>query len=155
MTDPVQSGETSAQAASPDSAGANSAASTPTPAFGVFTETRGSGLARGKRPSQNAAPAAAAITGEYKPTALEVITPEREYKNPFSGETSSPRAEVTPAIERTPASEAAPTTTAESSSPAAPAAERPTWKPQPRDQPSTFRPWTRSPRQPRRCSLDG
>ena len=93
MTDPVQSGETSAQAASPDSAGANSAASTPTPAFGVFTETRGSGLARGKRPSQNAAPAAAAITGEYKPTALEVITPEREYKNPFSGETSSPRAE--------------------------------------------------------------
>jgi len=132
MTDQVPSGENSAQAGSPDTAGANSAASTPTPAFGVFTETRGSGLARGKRPSQNAAPAAAAITGEYKPTALEVITPEREYKNPFSGETSTPRAEVTPVVERTLAPSAG-STPAPDSSPATPIVERPTWKPQPRD----------------------
>lgn len=131
MTDPVTSGDTAAQSASPDSAAATTAASTPTPAFGVFTETRGSGLARGKRPSQSAAPAAVANTGEYKPTALEVITPEREYKNPFSGETSTPRAEETPAPAVAPVTET-PAVSDVTSAPT-PVAERPTWKPQPRE----------------------
>jgi hypothetical protein len=131
MTDPVTSGESTAQSASPESAAATNAASTPTPAFGVFAHTRGSGLARGKRPSQSAAPAAVATTGEYKPTALEVITPEREYKNPFSGETSTPRAEETPAPAAAPVTET-PAVSDAANAPK-PVAERPTWKPQPRE----------------------
>jgi len=51
--------------------------------FGTFGSTRGSGLARGKRTPTPAASAAPAPGGEYKPTALEVIVPQREYQNPF------------------------------------------------------------------------
>ncbi|MGA3008440.1 MAG: hypothetical protein ABSE59_11185 [Opitutaceae bacterium] len=59
-----------------------SAETAPPPA--AFGATRGSGLARGKRP---AAPAAAAVTasnGEYRPTAIEVIASKSDYKNPFA-----------------------------------------------------------------------
>src|SRR5581483_6067311 len=61
-------------------------ASAPAAAFG---STRGSGLARGKRPVAPSAPSTtpAAPVG-YTPTAVEIITPAREYKNPFTGETS-------------------------------------------------------------------
>src|SRR5581483_3569090 len=54
---------------------------------GAFGSTRGSGLARGKRTAHGAAPATAA-PGPYKPTAVEVIKPVTEYKNPFTGETT-------------------------------------------------------------------
>jgi len=59
------------------------------PAPGQFGATRGSGLARGKRPAPASASASAApaSTG-FKPTAVAVITSQTEYKNPFTGETS-------------------------------------------------------------------
>lgn len=105
MTDQNTSGADFAPGAAPSKtdgqAPANSAetgafgASQPTGAFG---SVRGSGLARGKRTSSPAASAAPAVkTGEYKPTALAVITPEREYKNPFTGETAVAQPE--PAVE--------------------------------------------------------
>ena len=70
------------------------AASASTPA-GNFGSTRGSGLARGKRPSGATAPTATQAASDYKPTALEIITPTREYKNPFA----SPEAASAPASE--------------------------------------------------------
>jgi translation initiation factor IF-2 len=51
---------------------------------GAFGSTRGSGLARGKRPSGAAAPTATPAKSDYKPTAVEIITPAREYRNPFA-----------------------------------------------------------------------
>src|ERR1700734_895203 len=59
------------------------AASAETPA-GNFGSTRGSGLARGKRQSSAAAPTANTAKSDYKPSALEVITPASEYRNPFA-----------------------------------------------------------------------
>jgi hypothetical protein len=70
------------------------AASAETPA-GTFGSTRGSGLARGKRQSSAAAPTANTAKSDYKPIALEVITPASEYKNPFA----SPVPEDAPAAE--------------------------------------------------------
>jgi translation initiation factor IF-2 len=64
--------------------------------FGAFGTTRGSGLARGKRTTPSAAPAAAAATGAYQPTAIEVVTHQREYQNPFAPATPAPAAEPTP-----------------------------------------------------------
>jgi len=59
---------------------------TPAP-VGAFGTARGTGLARGKRPSQPAAPKAASSSpASYKPTSIEVITPQSEYKNPFASE---------------------------------------------------------------------
>jgi hypothetical protein len=66
------------------------AAASATPEFGTFGNTRGSGLARGKRAVTTAAPAASAVTGEYKPTAIEVVVPQREYRNPFGDPTPAP-----------------------------------------------------------------
>ncbi|HZP59325.1 MAG TPA: translation initiation factor IF-2 [Opitutaceae bacterium] len=61
---------------------ASAATSNPPAAFGT---SRGSGLARGKRAaSPAAAPAPAPSTGEYRPTAIEVITPKSDYQNPFA-----------------------------------------------------------------------
>jgi len=103
MTDTNTSGADFAPGAGPSLTDSQApAASAATGAFGAtqpigaFGSVRGSGLARGKRTSTPAATAApAAKTGEYKPTALEVIIPEREYKNPFTGETSvNPPAEA-------------------------------------------------------------
>jgi hypothetical protein len=80
MTDTNPSGASFAPVADPSAP----AASAGTPA-GNFGSTRGSGLARGKRQSSASAPAAASpVKADYKPTALEIITPQREYKNPFA-----------------------------------------------------------------------
>jgi hypothetical protein len=64
---------------------AEASATTPAPAatFPTFGSTRGSGLARGKRPAVSPAATAAAPTG-YTPTAIEVINAPREYQNPFA-----------------------------------------------------------------------
>src|SRR5580658_3022562 len=79
MTDQNPSGATFAPAADTSAP----AASAETPA-GNFGSTRGSGLARGKRPTGAAAPTASTAKSDYKPTAVEIITPAREYKNPFA-----------------------------------------------------------------------
>ncbi|HYC72925.1 MAG TPA: hypothetical protein VEB66_17065 [Opitutaceae bacterium] len=50
-----------------------------------FGSTRGSGLARGKRPSQGPASASAsAAPSDYRPTAIEIVNAPREYQNPFA-----------------------------------------------------------------------
>lgn len=55
----------------------------PAAAFPTFGSTRGSGLARGKRPA--AGPAASTVAStEYTPTAIEVVNAPREYQNPFA-----------------------------------------------------------------------
>ena len=83
MSDPASSGDSAATAgaASPAASSGNPA---PIGAFGA----KGSGLARGKRPSAATAPASPAAPAGYQPSALEVIRPQSEYKNPFTGETS-------------------------------------------------------------------
>src|SRR5882672_3901467 len=65
---------------------AEASATTPAPtaAFPSFGSTRGSGLARGKRPSAGPVAAASAASTEYTPTAIEVVTAPREYQNPFA-----------------------------------------------------------------------
>jgi hypothetical protein len=90
MTDTKPSGDSLAPAA--DSPAPAASAETPAGSFG---STRGSGLVRGKRPSGAAAPATSPVKTDYKPTALEVITPQREYKNPFASQepASAPAAE--------------------------------------------------------------
>ncbi len=87
MTDPETSGAP-ANPAPAETQGAPKAAET-TPQFGAFGSTRGSGLARGKR-TATAATAASAPTGEYKPTAIEVVVPQREYRNPFGEPPAAP-----------------------------------------------------------------
>lgn len=64
---------------------AEATATTPAPdaAFPTFGSTRGSGLARGKRPATGPAASSAATT-EYTPTAIEVVNAPREYQNPFA-----------------------------------------------------------------------
>jgi hypothetical protein len=88
MTDTNTSGASFAPAADTQAP----AASAETPA-GNFGSTRGSGLARGKRQTSAAAPTETTAKSDYKPIALEVITPASEYKNPFA----SPEPENTPA----------------------------------------------------------
>jgi hypothetical protein len=72
---------------STESSGAPAEASATTPApvaaFPTFGSTRGSGLARGKRPAAGPAASTAAAT-EYTPTAIEVVNAPREYQNPFA-----------------------------------------------------------------------
>jgi translation initiation factor IF-2 len=65
---------------------AEGTATTPAPSaeFPTFGTTRGSGLARGKRPSAGPAAATAAAPSDYKPTAIEVVNAPREYTNPFA-----------------------------------------------------------------------
>jgi hypothetical protein len=79
MTDTDTSGAPIAPAA--DSSAPAAGAAT---AAGNFGSTRGSGLARGKRPTGATAPTATQAKLDYKPTSLEIITPQREYKNPFA-----------------------------------------------------------------------
>jgi len=64
---------------------AEATATTPAPAaaFPTFGSTRGSGLARGKRPAAGPA-ASTAASAEYTPTAIEVVNAPREYQNPFA-----------------------------------------------------------------------
>jgi len=67
----------------------------PDAAFPTFGTTRGSGLARGKRPSTSpAAATASAAPTDYKPTAIEVVHAPREYTNPFAPVNPEPAASV-------------------------------------------------------------
>jgi len=60
-------------------------ATTPDQPPSTFGNTRGSGLARGKRPVSPAPQAAsAAPAADYKPTAVSIVTAPTEYKNPFA-----------------------------------------------------------------------
>jgi translation initiation factor IF-2 len=90
MTDHTSSGASFAPAA--DTQAPAASAETPAASFG---STRGSGLARGRRPSGAQAPAANPVASDYKPTSVEIITAQREYKNPFA----SPEPENVPAAE--------------------------------------------------------
>jgi hypothetical protein len=116
MTDTDTSGASFAQAAD-TSAPAASAETT----AGSFGSTRGSGLARGKRQSSAAAPTSSPVKTDYKPTALEVIVPQREYTNPFA----SPEAASAPVEEP-----------AEAKAPEAPAAIAAEEAPQPPEAPA-------------------
>jgi hypothetical protein len=97
MTDTEPSGALLAPAAD-RSAPAASAETT----AGNFGSTRGSGLARGKRPSSAAAPTATPAKSDYKPSAVEIITPAREYKNPFASPEAADVPAPQPAIVETP-----------------------------------------------------
>lgn len=87
---------------------AEASATTPAPAatFPTFGSTRGSGLARGKRPAASPAATAAAPTG-YTPTAIEVINAPREYQNPFAP-AETPAAASPEPVARVPAESAVP-----------------------------------------------
>jgi len=99
MTDPHPSGDSAA----PGAAHPAPAAPAETP-IGAFGSTRGSGLARGKRVTSLAATSEAAPRSEYKPTVVAMITPQREYQNPFaSAAPANPPAEQ-PAEAKVPAS---------------------------------------------------
>ncbi len=91
MSDPATSGEPSgapAATAGPASPAASPGNSAP---IGSFGTAKGSGLLRGKRPTPPAASAAnAPAASGYQPSTIEVIRPQSEYKNPFTGETSVP-----------------------------------------------------------------
>jgi len=136
MTDTNPSGEPLAPAAVTPAP----AATAETPPAASFGSSRGSGLARGKRSSSAPAPSATPVKADYKPTAVQVITPTREYRNPFA----SPEPANAPASEPAKAEEPAPAPAAEAKiepapgpaaaasvepqpemAPAAPAAERP------------------------------
>jgi len=112
---------------------AEGTATPPAPAaeFPSFGSTRGSGLARGKRPSTAAASAASAAPSDYKPTAIEVVSAPREYINPFAP-AETPAAEPAPApapvVESLPVIETVPAPAAVAPAPApapAPVAEEP------------------------------
>lgn len=76
--------------------------SAPAAAFPSFGSTRGSGLARGKRPAAGPAASTAAST-EYTPTAIEVVNAPREYQNPFApAETPAAAAPVPAPVEQAP-----------------------------------------------------
>jgi hypothetical protein len=51
--------------------------------FGQFAAARGSGLSRGKRALHTPPTPPGSDKTEYRPTAIEVVTPVREYQNPF------------------------------------------------------------------------
>jgi len=111
-------------------ADANSA---PVASFGT---SRGSGLARGKRPtSAPAATAAAPVSSSYKPTAIEIVTAPREYQNPFAPATPEPAPEAQAPVE-TPAAPAPETPVAAAPAPVAPVA--PAAKPAPTSTPDLF-----------------
>lgn len=78
MSSTESSGAAPAEATATTPAGATAAAPT-------FGSSRGSGLARGKRPTTSgpATSTAATPTG-YTPTAIEIVTAPREYQNPFA-----------------------------------------------------------------------
>lgn len=90
----------------------------------TFGNSRGSGLARGKRPvSPPAQAASAASAADYKPTAVSIVTAPTEYKNPFAPPAPVVAAPEAPAAEA-PAPASPPVPIAEVPAPAAtPAAE--------------------------------
>ena len=82
MSDPEPSGAVTPAA---ETASTPGTPPSPTPLPSTFSNNRGSGLARGKRPVSPAAPtASAAPAAEYKPTAVSILTAPTEYKNPFA-----------------------------------------------------------------------
>ncbi len=122
MSDPETSG-----AATPAAETVNtpSAPANPTPSQtpGTFGNTRGSGLARGKRPSgQSAQAPSTAPAADYKPTAVSILTAPTEYKNPFAP--PAPAEEAKPAAPNPPPS-------AEPAPAPAPVAEAPAATPEP------------------------
>lgn len=141
MSSTESSGAAPAEATATTPAGATAAATT-------FGSSRGSGLARGKRPTTSgpATSTAATATG-YTPTAIEIVTAPREYQNPFAPASTEPvvSAETPAAATPEPTAPAAPAPVApvqhvapvatpaprelfpldEPSAPASPAAEEP------------------------------
>ena len=99
-----------------------SAPSTPPPPAivpGTFSNNRGSGLARGKRPTSPSTQApSTAPAADYKPTAVTILTAPTEYKNPFAPPAPPPQAAAPEA--------AAPAPAVVAPMPTAPAAEVPT-----------------------------
>ena len=74
-------------AVTPAAETANTPSPQPNPAKppSTFSNNRGSGLARGKRPVNPPAQAApAAPAADYKPTAVSILTTPSEFKNPFA-----------------------------------------------------------------------
>jgi translation initiation factor IF-2 len=109
-------------------AAAEATATTPAPSaeFPTFGSTRGSGLARGKRPAAGPAASAAAAPSNYTPTAIEVVNAPREYTNPFAPVEAAPAAET--AAPAAPVVETAPAVSAPAPAPVtavAPVAEEP------------------------------
>ena len=111
--------DTEPSGAATNAAETASAPSTKLP--GAFSNSRGSGLARGKRPtgpSPKGASAAPAI--DYKPTAVSILTAPTEFKNPFAPPaTAAPPAEAAAVSAPAPAPEPVPAPLA----PEVPAAE--------------------------------
>lgn len=108
MSDQATSGESNVTPATAAEAAPSAPAAAETKPFGSFGNARGSGLARGKRPTPAAAPSAAAPSASgYKPSSLAVITAKSEYVNPFTGETtvSAPVNEPAPQAAPAPAAE--------------------------------------------------
>jgi len=100
---------------------AEATATTQAPAaeFPTFGTTRGSGLARGKRPSAGPAAATAAAPSDYKPTAIEVVNAPREYTNPFAPVEAVAPAPVAAPVAAVAAPVVAPATPVRASSPVA------------------------------------
>ena len=96
MSEVTTSGEPTV--ASPETVSAPPAAA---PSFGA---SRGSGLARGKRPIAHAPVTASdAASGAYQPTAIQVVNHQTEYKNPFAPEPAPAAVVETPAAAEQPA----------------------------------------------------
>lgn len=121
-----------ASPAAPQESAPAPTASTPSPAdatapIGHFGSSRGSGLARGKRPASPAPAAARSAPGGYQPTQVEVINPQREYKNPFGGADVAPSKEPAPveAPVPVPVAVASPVPTPPAPAPRAPIAAAP------------------------------
>jgi translation initiation factor IF-2 len=116
MSSTESSGATPAEATATPPAGATVAA----PTFGT---SRGSGLARGKRPTTSGPTPGTAASTEYTPTAIEIVSAPREYQNPFAPASTEPVVSA-----ETPAA-----ATSEPPAPAAPAPVAPIATPAPRE----------------------
>lgn len=92
MSDPTTSGVTPA---APAAAPTETVSAPPAGAFGT---SRGTGLLRGKRPSQTAASAnnPATAGAAYQPSTIQVVKVATEYKNPFAPEPEPAPAPVAP-----------------------------------------------------------
>ena len=104
-TNNIDMSSTESSGPAPAEATATTPASTQaaTPSFG---STRGSGLARGKRPGSNAPSAKATpVNTDYKPTAIEIVTAPREYQNPFAPATPEPAPQVEASVASAPVAE--------------------------------------------------
>lgn len=132
MSDQPTSGEPAPAPATATEAAPAAAPTGDVRPIGSFGTAKGSGLSRGKRanPAAPAASAAPASPGAYKPTAVEVITPQREYTHPFGEPTPAPTAvneppkEIPPAPAATEPAGAAPVSI-EANGPVASASEPP------------------------------